>query len=131
MRPVVSTHLMFEGNASEALSLYSSVFEDFKIIKIEKYGPDETMPEGDIKLVVAGMGDQRFQFYDSPVKHDFTFTPAISIFVDFASAEELEKAYHKLSEEGQVFMPLENYGFSRLFGWVQDRFGVSWQLNLK
>ncbi len=131
MRPVVATHLMFEGTATDALSLYSSVFEDFKIIKIDKYGPNDALPEGTIKLVIASLAGQRFQFFDSPVKHEFTFTPAISIFVEFANAAELEQAFTKLSAAGQVLMPLDNYGFSQLFGWIQDRFGVSWQLNLK
>ncbi len=61
--------------------------------------------------------------------HDFTFTPSISLFVKCDSEEELETLYEKLSEGGEVAMPLDDYGFSTKFGWVQDRFGVSWQLN--
>lgn len=64
------------------------------------------------------------------MKHDFSFTPSSSTFVEFGSAAELEQAFQTLSEGGQVLMPLDNYGFSRRFGWVNDRFGVSWQLNL-
>ena len=72
-----------------------------------------------------------YVFFDSPPVHDFTFTPAISLFVDFDDEERLKQVFERLSEKGQVAMPLGDYGFSPLFGWVQDRFGVSWQLNLK
>lgn len=69
-------------------------------------------------------------FSDSYVKHAFTFTPSVSLFVDFATAEELDASFAKLGEGGTVFMPLDNYGFSPRFGWCSDRFRVSWQLNL-
>ena len=67
---------------------------------------------------------------DSPVRHDFTFTPAFSLFVECDSEDQIRWLFEELSEEGRVFMPLESYGFSRQFTWVADRFGVSWQLNL-
>ena len=70
-------------------------------------------------------------YIDSPVKHDFTFTPSMSIFVDCEDEGELIKAFNQLSSEGEVLMPLDNYGFSTKFGLVNDRFGVSWQLNLQ
>ena len=67
---------------------------------------------------------------DSPVQHGFKFTPSISLFVDCVDEAEQASAFQQLSEGGGVLMPLANYGFSRMFGWVNDRFGVSWQLNL-
>jgi predicted 3-demethylubiquinone-9 3-methyltransferase (glyoxalase superfamily) len=67
---------------------------------------------------------------DSPVKHNFTFTPSISLFVECESEAELETAFGQLSASGAVLMPLDNYGFSKKFGWLNDRYGVSWQLNL-
>ena len=67
---------------------------------------------------------------DSPVKHNFSFTPANSIFVECDTAEELDRAFGILSDGGQVLMPVDNYGFSQRFGWLNDQFGVSWQLNL-
>ena len=67
---------------------------------------------------------------DSYVKHAFTFTPAMSLFVDCDTADELRRVTSALSEGGEVLMPLGDYGFSREFAWVSDRFGVSWQLNL-
>ena len=67
---------------------------------------------------------------DSPTKHGFTFTPSMSVFVNCESVAELEHAFERLADGGQVLMPLAAYGFSARFGWVNDRFGVSWQLNL-
>ena len=67
---------------------------------------------------------------DSPVKHEFSFTPAISLFVDCASEEELDRIFDRLAEGGQILMPLDRYPFSRKFGWLADKYGVSWQLNL-
>jgi predicted 3-demethylubiquinone-9 3-methyltransferase (glyoxalase superfamily) len=64
------------------------------------------------------------------VHHPFTFTPAMSLFVDCESEAELDAAFGTLSAGGQVLMPPSNYGFSAKFAWVSDRFGVSWQLNL-
>ena len=67
---------------------------------------------------------------DSAAPHAFTFTPAMSLFVECESEEEIRRLYSALSNAGQVLMPLDDYGFSKQFGWVNDRFGVSWQLNL-
>ena len=66
---------------------------------------------------------------DSPVPHAFTFTPAFSFFVDVPSEAELRRLAAALGEGGGIMMPLANYGFSRLFTWLNDRYGVSWQLN--
>ena len=67
---------------------------------------------------------------DSIVKHGFSFTPALSLFVDCESEEEITLLSSALSDGGTTFMPLGNYGFSRKFAWASDRYGVSWQLNL-
>ncbi len=67
---------------------------------------------------------------DSPIKHEFTFTPSISIFVECESDAEIEDVFGRLLSGGNVLMPLGNYGFSTKFGWLKDRFGPSWQLDL-
>jgi predicted 3-demethylubiquinone-9 3-methyltransferase (glyoxalase superfamily) len=76
------------------------------------------------------VGGQAVRCMDSPVKHAFSFTPASSLFVDFDSLEELTQVADALGEGGKVLMELADYGFSRQFTWLDDRFGVSWQLNL-
>ncbi len=125
-----ATHLMFAGEASSAMDLYSATFPSFRVERLERYGPGEAGPEGSVKRGEASIDGHALIIIDSPVKHAFTFTPAMSLFLDCESGEELESAFGKLSAGGQVFMPLDNYGFSTRFGWCSDRFGVSWQLNL-
>ena len=68
---------------------------------------------------------------DSPIAHAFTFTPTFSLFVDCDSEAELHRIHDALVVGGATLMPLGDYGFSRRFAWISDRFGVSWQLNLK
>ncbi|CDN40977.1 hypothetical protein BN871_AA_00030 [Paenibacillus sp. P22] len=67
---------------------------------------------------------------DSFVKHAFTFTPSFSLFLACDTEEEVERVFARLSEGGEVLMPLGEYPFSRKFGWIVDKFGVSWQLSL-
>jgi predicted 3-demethylubiquinone-9 3-methyltransferase (glyoxalase superfamily) len=86
--------------------------------------------EGSIKVATFELHGHTFRCADSPIKHSFTFTPSLSLFVDLESDADLERVFAQLASEGQVLMPLDNYGFSKKFGWVNDRFGVSWQLNL-
>jgi predicted 3-demethylubiquinone-9 3-methyltransferase (glyoxalase superfamily) len=123
--------LMFDGVAENAMRFYISLFSDSGIKHIEQYGPDEQGKEGAIKRADFTVSGCDMICIDSPVKHDFTFTPSMSIFVDCEDEGELIKAFNQLSSEGEVLMPLDNYGFSTKFGWVNDRFGVSWQLNLQ
>ena len=126
----VTTHLMFTGAAEEAMSFYVSLFANSRIDRIERYGPGEPGPEGTVKVASFTLAGRDFLCIDSPVKHAFTFTPAMSLFVECDSQAELDAAFARLSEGGAVLMPIDNYGFSTRFGWLQDRFGVSWQLNL-
>jgi predicted 3-demethylubiquinone-9 3-methyltransferase (glyoxalase superfamily) len=127
----VTPFLMFqEGNAEEAMNFYTSIIEDSQITSIVKYGTNEAGPEGTVMQATFTLKGQEFMCIDSHVKHQFSFTPSFSIFITCHTEEELGNLYEKLSEGGQVLMPLNNYGFSKKFGWVNDRFGVSWQLNL-
>ena len=65
------------------------------------------------------------------MRHAFTFTPSMSLFVTCRSEDEIRAVSSALGEGGKWFMPLGSYGFSRMLAWVEDRFGVSWQLNLE
>lgn len=124
----VSTHLMFQGNAGEAIAFYDSLFDSFHVESLEKYGADHGEMNGRIKLARVRFGGQQFLIIDSPPVHEFTFTPAMSLFVEFADSSDVDAAFFGLSRDGDVFMPLGNYPFSPRFGWVKDRFGVSWQI---
>jgi predicted 3-demethylubiquinone-9 3-methyltransferase (glyoxalase superfamily) len=126
----VATHLMFEGVAEEAIDFYGSLFPDVKVRQLERYGPGEQGAEGSVKHATFTLAGQNFIAIDSPIEHEFTFTPAMSIFVDCESETELDEAFAQLATGGKILMPPDNYGFSRRFAWLQDRYGVSWQLNL-
>jgi predicted 3-demethylubiquinone-9 3-methyltransferase (glyoxalase superfamily) len=120
----VRPFLMFEGKAEEAMTLYTSLLPDSAIGNVKRH------PDGKIMLAELRVGTQAVLVSDSAVKHAFTFTPSISFFVDCDDEAQLRAVFGTLSDGGNVMMPIENYGFSRLFGWTADRFGVSWQLNL-
>ena len=123
--------LMFQrGSAQAALDLHFATFPESGIVRVERYAQGEPGPAGTIKVAVFTLCGREFMCSDSPVTHGFSFTPANSTFVDFDSVAELERVFGILAEGGQVLMPLSNYGFSKQFAWVNDRFGVSWQLNL-
>ena len=79
------------------------------------------------ELEIAG---QRLRFFDSFTPHGFTFTPAISLFVELPDATAVDAIHDALlAGGGRDCMPPDDYGFSRRFAWVGDRFGVTWQLN--
>lgn len=127
----VTPFLMFQGGVAEAaMAFYISLFPNAEVLEIEHYGPGEQGPEGSVKLALFRLGAQRVKCIDSPVKHAFDFTPSFSFFVECQSEDEIITLASMLAEDGAVLMPLDNYGFSRRFTWVNDRFGVSWQLNL-
>ncbi len=126
----IHSFLMFEGLAEEAITMYTSLFEDSEIINIIRYGPNESGKEGSVLHATFSVKGQEFMASDSYVNHAFTFTPSISVFVTCDSEEEIDVAYSKLSQGGEILMPLADYSFSAKFGWVNDKFGVSWQLSL-
>ena len=97
----VSTHLMFFGAASEAMELYRSEFDDFNIQEINKYGDSDGEMEGKIKIAKVKFAGHDLIIIDSPPMHDFTFTPAMSLFVDFEDTSDLDHAFEVLSSNGQ------------------------------
>lgn len=126
----VTPFLMFQGTAEEAMNFYTSLIEDSAITSIHRYGPNESGTEGTVMQATFSLKGQEFMCIDSNVKHEFSFTPSFSIFITCDSDEEITTLYERFIEGGQALMPLGQYGFSQKFGWLNDRFGVSWQLNL-
>ena len=112
------------------MRFYLSVFPEGRIEELVRYGAAQPGPEGTIALAALTIGGQTIRCTDSFVKHAFTFTPASSLFVDCTSEAEIDRIWTALLEGGGVLMPLGPYPFSRRFGWLNDRFGVSRQLNL-
>ena len=112
------------------MNFYVSIFENSKITEINRYEKGGPAPEGSIMMATFQLNGSQFACSDSYIKHAWDFTPGLSCFVTCTSVEEQETLFNKLSENGQVMMPLANYGFNQKFVFLEDRFGVSWQLNL-
>ena len=74
------------------------------------------------------LANRPFIAFNSPIAHDFGFTPSMSIFVTCDTPDEVDELFGKLSTDGAVLMPPDDYGFSPRFGWCTDRHGVSWQV---
>jgi len=128
------TALMFVGEqcgrANDALDFYAANIPGFAVqhvVRIEEPGDPRI---GDVRRAEFTIGKAKFIAFDSAPPHSFTFTPAISIWIELDSGEDIRTLYEKLSEGGSTHMPLAEYGFSQQYAWVDDRFGVSWQINL-
>lgn len=120
-----------DGNAENAMNFYVKIFDNSKIIKINRWGKDAPTEEGKIMQATFELNGNLFMCSDSPPVHEWNFTPAVSNYIECENENELERLFSKLSENGKVMMPLNNYGFSQKFGFIEDQFGISWQLNLE
>jgi predicted 3-demethylubiquinone-9 3-methyltransferase (glyoxalase superfamily) len=125
----ITNFLMFNGKAEEAMNFYISLFPNSQIVNITRYKAKEAGPEGTVFLARFTLNGQEFMCIDSPVKHEFTFTAAMSLYINCESEDEIDKLFKEISHEGSIFMPLAAYPFSKKYAWLSDRFGVSWQLN--
>ena len=130
MAAKITTFLMFDGRAGEALEFYTSLFSGGQVLSVARYGPGATGVPGSVKHARFTLAGQEFMCIDSAVQHDFTFTPAISLYVECDDEEEIDRLYAALADGGGALMPLGSYGIGAKFGWVSDKFGVSWQLAL-
>lgn len=130
MSMTVTPFLMFEGSAEEAMELYVSLIPGSGVDSVERHPPGTPGSESLIKLAAFHLGDLAVLCNDSPVKHAFGFTPSSSLFVRCPSEEALDRLVGALGDGGELLMPPGDYGFSPRFAWLNDRFGVSWQLNL-
>lgn len=127
----VTPFLMFQdGRAEEAMEFYAGLFDDGQVLSAERYGAEGPGPEGSLFLGSFTVGVQTVRATDSFIQHGFEFTPSWSLFVDCTTKHEVDRLAQALATEGQFMMPPGDYGFSQHFAWVQDRYGISWQLNL-
>lgn len=118
-----TTFLMFQGQANEAIQQYQQWFSE---LQVESLTYMENSQQ--VAMAVLHLKDLKMMVNDSVIQHNFTFTPSTSIFMECESEEEIDSLVTQILEGGQALMPLDNYGFSKKFAWIQDRFGVSWQL---
>src|SRR5574341_1807097 len=124
--------LWFDHQAEQAVQFYTSIFRNSNIGTVARYGEAAAeasgQPRGSVMTVMFRLEGQQFMALNGgPI---FRFSPAISFFVHCKTKQEIDELWNKLSEQGMVFMELGQYPFSERYGWIQDQFGVSWQLIL-
>lgn len=122
---------MFKGQAEEAMNFYVSLFADSNVKSVIHYDENGPGAPGSVMHAIFTLNGKEYMCIDSAVEHSFGFTPAVSLYVRCETEAEIDHLFAALSQNGAVFMSLDNHGFSEKFGWLQDRFGVSWQLNLE
>lgn len=118
-------HLWYDKEAKEATTFYASLFEQSGILKTNVI---KGTPSGDAEMVTFELAGQEFMAISAGPF--FKFNPAVSLMVSCDSVEEVNAKWNALSENGTVLMPLAVYPFSGWYGWIQDRYGLSWQLML-
>ena len=113
----ITTYLWFNGNAEEAVEFYTSVFPDSSVTNVARWGEGGPGPEGAVLNIVFELAGQRFIALNGGP--GFSFTPAISLFVSCESQSEVDELWTKLLAGG---------GKPNACGWLDDRYGVSWQV---
>lgn len=124
MTQTITTFLLFQGQAEEAMKLYTSIFKNSHIDSVKH------REDGKVEQASFTLAGTEYMCIDSPIPHEFTFTPAVSLFVQVDDEAQFDRVYSALSEDGKVLMEPGDYGFSPKFGWCNDRFGVSWQVTI-
>jgi len=127
----ISPHLWFDKEAREAAEFYASIFPNSKVTDVTSL---HNTPSDDVDVVSFELFGHPFMALSAgPL---FKFNPSISFFVNFDPSrdknarENMDRIWEKLSSGGTALMPLQQYPFSERYGWVQDRYGLSWQLIL-
>ena len=138
----ITTFLTFVGDqcgkAEEAINFYTTIFLNSEIKSLVKYakGEEGGTPEL-IKHGVFTLNGTAYMISESNYNHKWSFTPGVSLFVSCNSENEIQTLFEELSSNGgQIMVPLDNYagtgdyGFGIKYGWCEDKYGISWQLNL-
>jgi len=112
----ITPFLWFDGKAEEAVSFYISVFKNSNILKIARYLEGSPGPQGAVMTVSFSLDGQEFVALNGGPQ--FKFTPAISLVVNCETQAEVDEFWEKLSQGGEQHQ----------CGWIQDKFGVSWQI---
>ncbi|NHE56772.1 VOC family protein [Cyclobacterium plantarum] len=124
--------LWFEQEAESAVNFYAAVFGEATITSISRYGKEAAeyhkKPEGTALSVNFTLHGQEFLALNGgPMYHH---SPGISFFVTCETPEEADKVWKALAEGGSVLMPYDQYPWSEKYGWLNDRYGLSWQISL-
>ncbi len=119
----ITPHLWFDKEANDAAEFYVSFFPESRIKNTTTL---HNTPSGSVQMVTLELSGQEFMFLSAGPF--FTFNPSVSFMIACETKEEVTQFWEKLSKDGTVLMELGEYPFSQWYGWVQDRFGVSWQV---
>jgi predicted 3-demethylubiquinone-9 3-methyltransferase (glyoxalase superfamily) len=112
----ITPFLWFDGKAEEAMNFYVSIFKNSRVGTITRYGDAGPGPKGTVMIATFQLEGQDFIALNGGPQ--FTFTPAISLFVDCKTQEEVDDLWNKLSEGGEI----------NRCGWIRDKYGLSWQI---
>jgi predicted 3-demethylubiquinone-9 3-methyltransferase (glyoxalase superfamily) len=116
-------HLWFDKEADEASKFYMSLFEGSEL-------KDKTIlngtPSGTVDMITIELAGQEFMLLSAGPY--FKFTPAVSFLIACNTVAEVETLWEKFIENGEALMPLDAYPFSEKYGWVMDKYGLSWQV---
>src|SRR5436190_4683810 len=119
----ITPHLWFDKEARQAAELYTSLIPDSKITSVKTI---RDTPSGDCDIVSFELAGEPFMAISAgPL---FKLNPSVSFHVKCSSKEQVDAIFHKFSAGGTVLMPLDSYPFSERYGWVQDKYGLSWQV---
>jgi predicted 3-demethylubiquinone-9 3-methyltransferase (glyoxalase superfamily) len=130
-KKLISNGLWFDSQAEEAAKFYTSVFPNSKIGDIVRYGKEgfeiHHRPEGSVMVTEFELSGEKFVALNGgPL---FTFNPSISYFVVCETLEEADRTWSTLQKDGKVLMPFQKYDWSEKYGWLTDRYGLSWQIS--
>lgn len=123
----ITPFLWFDGKAKEAATFYTSVFSNSKIVTMKPWPEGSPFPSDQIMNATFELNGQQFYAFDAGPM--FKFNPSISFYVVCETMEETDSIWQKLAEGGNVMMSLDKYDWSEKYGWLQDRFGISWQVS--
>jgi len=112
----ITPFLWFDGQAEEAMNFYVSVFKNSKIVKVTRYGEAGPGPKGTVMSATFQIEGQ--EFYALNGGPQFTFSPAISFFINCETQQEVDELWEKLSAGGE----------KGRCGWLKDKYGLSWQV---
>jgi len=121
----IVTHLWYDKEALEAATFYDTLFANSEILNVVTI---KDTPSGDSETLTLKLAGQEFMMISAGPF--FKFTPSISLRVDCETEEEVVFLYDRLSVDGNVLMKLGSYPFSGKHGWIEDRYGLSWQIML-